>query len=866
LKFAQVILPLALKELTYAIPLALSNAIKIGSRVEVQIGKKKVYSAIVSEIHDREPLEYKVKPITNVLDENSLVTPVQIQFWRWIADYYMSTTGEILMEALPSGLKLKSETKIVLHSDFNHDYNNLSAEEFTITEALSNSEALSIDDIKLILQNHSFSKKKISDTQVFMLLEEMMTKQIVFIEEDLIEKYKPRTETFISIHPRLVNNEMLLQQVFQDLEKRAVKQSNTLLSYFMMIKKEEQVVESDELIWVNQTELIKKSTGNSSVINALIDKEILQSKKMEVSRLKFKGGNNNTYQFTNAQQLAFENLEKQLQQKEVVLLHGETGSGKTLLYVELIKQAISKGEQVLFLLPEITLTEHLITKLKHWLGEEIAVYHSRYNDNQRVEIWNAVMQKKYKVVVGARSAIFLPFTNLGLIIVDEEHDASFKQSQRQPHYHARDAAIYLAHIFKAKTILGSATPSLETWQNAYQQKYGLVKLKEKFGGNHLLKSTNSSAIGEETKGEVNKKKEFEKMMEDENKSSTKIELIDLREANRMKTMKGSFSWKLFKAIQKTVADKKQVLLFQNRRGYSPSLYCGVCGWIPECNNCSVKLTYHKYSDSLSCHYCNFTRRVIQSCPRCGESNMKIQGVGTEKVEDELKILLPELRIARMDADTVRGNDGHQRMMDKFEKGEIDVLVGTQMITKGLDFENIGLVGVLSADALMSFPDFRVNERTYQTLHQVSGRTGRKNNNGAVMIQALNIKNSTLQWFLRQDIDAFYDEELKFRQTLLYPPFARLIHVEIKHRKVETAVAAANWLHQKLLPALGKFVLGPSVPAIDRVKNYYRRELLIKINRNQTGLKETKALLRQCLAEMPTVKGFGQVVADVDVDC
>ncbi|MFM2225569.1 MAG: primosomal protein [Bacteroidota bacterium] len=851
MKFAQVILPLALKELTYAIPLALSNAIKIGSRVEVQIGKKKVYSAIVSEIHDREPLEYKVKPISNVLDENSLVTPVQIQFWRWIADYYMSTTGEILMEALPSGLKLKSETKIVLHPEFNHDYSELDGEEFTIVEAISNNEELSIDDILLILDSKNFSnrtnlfgenetkriEKKISIVDCFVMLERLQEKQIVLIDEELVEKYKNLYDCFISIHPRLVNNEALLQQVFQDLEKKAVRQSNTLLSYFMMIKKEEQVVESDELIWVNQTELIKKSASNSSVINALIDKEILQSKKMEVSRLKFKGGNNNTYQFTNAQQLAFENLEKQLQQKDVVLLHGETGSGKTLLYVELIKQAISKGEQVLFLLPEITLTEHLITKLKHWLGEEIAVYHSRYNDNQRVEIWNAVMQKKYKVVVGARSAIFLPFSNLGLIIIDEEHDASFKQSQRQPHYHARDAAIYLAHIFKAKTILGSATPSLETWQNAYQQKYGLVKLKEKYG-----------------------------VADSEKSKSTKIELIDLREANRMKTMKGSFSWKLFEAIQKTVADKKQVLLFQNRRGYSPSLYCGVCGWIPECNNCSVKLTYHKYSDSLSCHYCNFTRRVIQSCPRCGESNMKIQGVGTEKVEDELKILLPELRIARMDADTVRGNDGHQRMMDKFEKGEIDVLVGTQMITKGLDFENIGLVGVLSADALMSFPDFRVNERAYQTLHQVSGRTGRKNNNGAVMIQALNIKNSTLQWFLRQDIDAFYDEELKFRQTLLYPPFARLIHVEIKHRKAETAVAAANWLHQKLLPALGKFVLGPSVPAIDRVKNYYRRELLIKINRNQSGLKETKTLLRQCLAEMPTVKGFGQVVADVDVDC
>ncbi|MEN9522542.1 MAG: primosomal protein [Bacteroidota bacterium] len=835
MKFAQVILPLALKELTYAIPLALSNTIKIGSRVEVQIGKKKVYSAIVSEIHDREPLEYKVKPITNVLDENSLVTPVQIQFWRWIADYYMSTTGEILMEALPSGLKLKSETKIVLHPDFNHDYNNLSAEEFTIAEALSNNEALSIDDIKLILQNHSNNKKRITDTQVFMLLEEMMTKQIVFIEEDLIEKYKPRTETFISIHPRLVNNEMLLQQVFQDLEKRAVKQSNTLLSYFMMIKKDEQVVENDEQIWVNQSDLVKKAGSNSSVINALVEKEILQSQKMEVSRLKFKGGNNTAYQFTNAQQLAFEQLEKQLQQKDVVLLHGETGSGKTLLYVELMKRAIQEGKQVLFLLPEITLTEHLITRLKHWLGEEIAVYHSRYNDNQRVEIWNAVLQNKYKIIVGARSAVFLPFQNLGLIIVDEEQDSSFKQSQRNPHYHARDAAIYLASLNKVKTILGSATPSLETWQNAYQQKFGLVRLKEKYS------TTNQSL------------------------SPLKIELVDLREANRMKTMKGSFSWKLFDAIKETIDAKKQVLLFQNRRGYSPSLYCGVCGWVPECPNCSVKLTYHKYSDSLSCHYCHFSRRAVQSCPRCGESNMKIQGVGTEKIEDELKILLPEIRIARMDADSVRTQDGHQRILEKFERGEIDVLVGTQMITKGLDFENIGLVGVLSADALLNFPEFRINERTYQILHQVAGRTGRKNGNGKILIQALNIKHPTLQWFVRQDLEAFYDEELKFRHTLLYPPFARLIHIEIKHKKVETAVAAANWLQQKLLKVFGKFVLGPSVPAIDRIKTYYRRELLIKITKS-SNLKETKTIINQFIQELPHEKGFAQVIVDVDVDC
>ncbi len=823
-------MPLALKELTYSIPKEFADKIKIGSRVEVQLGRRKMYSAIVAEIHQREPLAFKAKPITNVLDEEPIVTETQIHFWRWIADYYLCSTGDVLMAALPSGLKLQSETKIKLHPDFNHDFSDLENEEFTIAEALSNKQELSLEDITLILKNAS-DHKKITQAAVFVMLEKMLYKKIVWLEEELIEKYKPKLETFVALHHKLNNNEPQQRQVFEALEKKAEKQLNLLMFYFKLSKKDEEVFENEELIWVKKSELIKTANSNDAILNALCEKEILQTQKFEVSRLHFKSGSDNTFTFSAAQQKALELIETKFKEKDVVLLHGETGSGKTLLYADLIKKTIAQGKQVLFMLPEIALTEHLIKRLQNWLGEEIAVYHSRYNNHQRVEIWNAMLQQKYKVVVGARSALFLPFSNLGLVICDEEHDVSYKQLDGEPHYHARDGAIYLAAMFKAKTLLGSATPALETWQNAHQNKYGLVQLAERFGNMPL----------------------------------PKIELIDLRENNRMKTMKGNFSWKLLSEIEETIARKEQVLLFQNRRGYSPSLYCGVCGWIPECTNCSVKLTYHKYSDSLSCHYCGFTRRVVQSCPSCGETAMKVQGFGTEKIEDELKILLPKIRVARMDADTMRSKDSHSKVLGKFEKGEIDVLIGTQMITKGLDFDNISLVGVLSADNLLGFPDFRVNERAYQILHQVAGRSGRKNNAGKVMIQALNVNHPVLQWFLKNNLAGFYDYELQFRQNLLYPPFTRLIHIEIKHKQVQKAEAAANWLHEKLLPSLGKQLLGPGTPGIEKMKNLYRRELLIKLSKHTDILKETKALIRQYLFELTSVKAFGQVLTDVDVD-
>ena len=838
-------MPLALKELTYSIPKEFADKIKIGSRVEVQLGRRKMYSAIVAEIHQREPLAFKAKPITNVLDEEPIVTETQIHFWRWIADYYLCSTGDVLMAALPSGLKLQSETKIKLHPDFNHDFSDLENEEFTIAEALSNASELSLEDIQLILDTKNILSevnlfgereekrisKKITIAECLLLLEKMQEKQIVLVDDDLLEKYKSKLDTFVAVHPLFKNDESKQRKVFEALEKKNGKQLELLMTYFKLSKKDEEVFESEELIWVKKSELIKSANSNDAVLNALCEKGILQTQKFEVSRLHFKSGSDNTFTFSAAQQKALELIETKFKEKEVVLLHGETGSGKTLLYADLIKKTIARGKQVLFMLPEIALTEHLIKRLQNWLGEEIAVYHSRYNNHQRVEIWNAMLQQKYKVVVGARSVLFLPFNNLGLVICDEEHDVSYKQLDGEPHYHARDGAIYLAAMFKAKTLLGSATPALETWQNAHQNKYGLVQLAERFGKMPL----------------------------------PKIELIDLRENNRMKTMKGNFSWKLLSEIEETIQRKEQVLLFQNRRGYSPSLYCGVCGWIPECTNCSVKLTYHKYSDSLSCHYCGFTRRVVQSCPSCGETAMKVQGFGTEKIEDELKILLPKIRVARMDADTMRSKDSHSKVLQKFEKGEIDVLIGTQMITKGLDFDNISLVGVLSADNLLGFPDFRVNERAYQILHQVAGRSGRKNNAGKVMIQALNVNHPVLQWFLKNNLAGFYDYELQFRQNLLYPPFTRLIHIEIKHKQVQKAEAAANWLHEKLLPSLGKQLLGPGTPGIEKMKNLYRRELLIKLSKHTDILKETKALIRQFLVELPTVKAFGQVLTDVDVD-
>jgi len=815
MKYAEVILPLAMPRLlTYSVPIKLNAELAVGCRVEVQLGKRKIYSAIVSAISDVAPEGYTTKPLLSLLDPAPVVTQQQLDFWFWMSKYYMCTVGEVVAAALPAGLKLNSETKILLHPQFEGDYAHLEGELFTLAEALFNNKSLTVEDVQLILQRKA----------IYRTLEQLVELNIAVFEEELIEKYKPKLATYIQLAPNLIGNDQQLKQVFEDLERKAPRQVQVLMAYFMITKVAAPVLKAT---------LLEQSKSTEAAISSLVTKQVFVQFKEEISRLHKVEEQEfaKEIQLTTSQSTALEQLQEGLVTKPIQLLHGATGSGKTLIYIELIKAALATGKQVLYLLPEVAITQQITRRLQVYFGDDLGIYHHKINSQQRVEIWNAVLEKKYQLILGARSALFLPFSDLGLIIVDEEHDGSYKQSDTNPHYQCRDAAIFLASQQQAKVVMGSATPAIETYFNATQGKYGLVELKERFGDLSL----------------------------------PEITIIDTRDETKIKLMKGSFSSVLLAEMKKTLAEKKQILLFQNRRGYAPSLYCGMCGWIPECSNCAVKLTYHKFSDSLKCHYCGFTRKVLVNCMACGNSAMRIQGFGTEKVEDELKLLLPEARIARMDADTVRGKEAHNKIIKAVEDREIDILVGTQMITKGLDFDHIKLVGVLSANSLMSFPDFRVVERAFQLLTQVGGRSGRKNEQGKVLIQTLNTKFPVLEYVLRHDYHGFYEYELAQRKRFFYPPFSRLIHIRILHKKPEIVIAAAEWLQQQLLPDLGTSLLGPSKPGIDRIKNQYIREFLIKLERKSEVITKAKWVVEEKLQELKLISKFKQVYFQIDVD-
>ncbi len=814
MKYAEVILPLALpKQLTYTIPDRLPEEVQVGSRVEVQLGKRKIYSAIVARLTNEKPDGYSTKTILSVLDSAPVVTPQQLEFWYWMAEYYMCTVGEVLAAAMPAGLKLSSETRILIHPQLDNDFSQLDGELFTLAEALFNNKALTIEQVQLILQRKS----------IYRALEQLVELNIAVFEEELVEKYKPKLETYIQLAPHLVDNDEALKTIFDELERKAPRQVQALMGYFML---------TNEAAPVVKAALIEKAKTTDAAIQSLVTKGVFIQFKEEISRLAKQDENEKIdHKLSAAQQTAFDALQTGFDEHFVQVLNGATGSGKTVLFIEQIKVALAQGKQVLYLLPEVAITEQITRRLQKVFGDELGVYHHKINSQQRVEIWNAVLQKKYKVLLGARSALFLPFSELGLIIIDEEHDASYKQSDMNPHYQCRDAAIYLAQQQGAQVLMGSATPSIETYFNCEQKKYGLVELKERYS----------------------------------QLAFPHIQLVDARDETKMKLMKGSFTSVLFEAIKQTLAEKKQVLLFQNRRGYAPSLFCGVCGWIPECDHCAVKLTYHKYSDTLKCHYCGFTRRVVTNCPACGNAAMRIQGFGTEKIEDELKLLFPEARVARMDADNVRGKEAHNRIIKSVEEGRVDILVGTQMITKGLDFDHIKLVGVLSADNLMSFPDFRVVERAFQLLTQVGGRGGRKHEQGAVIIQSLNCKYPVLDFVIRHDYEGFYQYELAQRQKFFYPPYCRLIHLRLLHKNAETVIAASNWLKQELDSFLGPRILGPSKPGIDRIKTLYIREFLFKLERKSEYIKEVKTMLQQKIQELKTQSRFKQVQVRIDVD-
>ena len=834
--FIDVILPLPVPKLyTYRVPFNLNPFIKGGIRVVVQFGRNKLYTALVRNVHQTPPKEYEAKYIESVLDEYPVVNEKQFAFWEWIAAYYMCNIGEIMNAALPGGLKISSETKLLLNPDFLKNYTELSDKEFLIVEALELNGVLSMEEVSQIIEQKT----------VYPLIKSLIEKSIVLVEEEIKEKYKPKIETFIRLSQK-AGNEEFLKALFDQLEKQAPKQLDTLMAVISLSRSSALPDKG-----VKKTEIIKRTEGAQAAINSLIKKEILEIYTRETGRLEVGiAGNGYSKKLNELQQQAFNEVETQFQDKDVVLLHGVTSSGKTEIYIKLIEKAISEGKQVLYLLPEIALTAQIINRLRNTLGNKAGIYHSKYNENERVEVWQKIIGKRnveddlvstqtdsrnskietYSVILGARSALFLPFDNLGLIIVDEEHETSFKQFEPSPRYHARDAAIVLAHLHGAKTLLGSATPSVESYYNAQTGKYGLVELHKRFGGVQM----------------------------------PEIFVADVKEASRKKLMKSHYSPMLLENIALALENKEQIILFQNRRGFAQQLQCDLCGWAPQCIRCDVSLTYHKNFNRLRCHYCGYNHQPSKACNACGSNEVKMKGFGTEKIEDELAIFFSNARVSRMDLDTTRGKNSHKQIISLFESHQIDILVGTQMVTKGLDFDNVGLVGILSADNMLQFPDFRSNERSFQLMAQVSGRAGRKNKRGKVIIQAYNPEHPIIKNVIVNDYFSMYTWETMERKNFHYPPFYRLINFTLKHRDIDLLNEASAFFADSLKLKFGNRVLGPEFPLIARIRNLYQKKILMKIEK-EASVVSVKKQVQDILTDFIQHENFKSVRVITDVD-
>ena len=809
--FIDLILPIPIqKTFTYSVTEDEANFLKKGMRVAVSFGKTKMYTGLVFNIHQMAPTLYDAKEIHQILDEEPLVNEQQLQHWSWISDYYMCSLGEVYRASLPSAFLLESET-IIIKSDVPIDESILLDDEFLVYEALQHQSQLTLHQVAAIL-----GKKK-----VMPIVNTLIQKSAISIQEEIYEQYKPKLVKYVRLHPDY-SSDASLEKLLETLSK-AKKQREAVLGFFQLLSSKKPIKAKD---------LEVKAAVSSSVLKSLVDKNIFEFYEIQIDRISFVGDTNDLKQLNEFQQFALQEIKDSFQKKDVTLLHGITSSGKTEVYTKLIQEVLDSGKQVLFLLPEIALTTQIITRLQLYFGDQISVFHSKYSINERVEVWKNVLENKSKarIILGARSSVFLPFSNLGLIVVDEEHETSYKQFEPSPRYNARDAAIVLAKIHKSKILLGSATPSLETSFNAAQNKYGLVPLNRRHGNVQL----------------------------------PKIELIDIKEKQRKKEMKGHFSDRMLLLIQEALEAKEQVILFQNRRGYSPVVECKTCGVSPECPNCDVTLTFHKFKHELRCHYCNYQRAMPNSCGACGSNTLDTKGFGTEQIEMELKTLFPDYTIGRMDLDTTRGKHGYQKIIGAFEAREIDVLVGTQMLSKGLDFENVSLVGILNADSMLNFPDFRAHERAYQMMVQVSGRAGRSKKQGNVAIQTFNPNHQILQQVSTTSYSAMYKEQLQERWQYKYPPYFRLIKITLKHRDYNKVDSGIDWLAKALQQSFGEFVLGPSAPAVSRIRNQYIKNLVIKIPPKQS-LANTKNQILKIRNTFEAVKDFRPIRFIIDVD-
>ncbi len=810
--FIDVILPLPLEKLfTYRITEAEASFLKPGVRVAVPFGKSKIYTGLVAAIHQNPPDAYEAKAIHQILDQSPVVNAKQLELWHWISSYYMCSLGDVYRAALPSAFLLESETIVLINNSF-QSQNELTDPEFLIFEALQQQAQMSASDISGVV-----NKKN-----VLPYLKSMLEKGAIVVREEIYAQYKPKLVNYIQLAEKYKNSEAL-QEVLT-LVSRAKKQHQALMTYFSM--------EGETKKPIKVKDLQEKSGASPAVVKGLVDKQILEVYQLQVDRVRFREAEDRLKDLSEPQETAFEEIKRCFGTKEVTLLHGVTSSGKTEVYAKLIQEILDQGKQVLFLLPEIALTTQLIDRLKKLFGGKISVYHSKYSMNERVEVWNNVLESKTKaqIVLGARSSLFLPFANLGLIIVDEEHEVSYKQFDPAPRYNARDTSILLGKLHGAKVLLGSATPSIESFFNAKNDKYGLVRLKKRFG----------------------------------NVQMPEVELVDIKEKHRKKRMTGHFSDALIQHIQKALDAKEQVILFQNRRGYSPVMECETCAVSPQCPNCDVSLTYHKFRKELRCHYCNYRQVVPKHCGACGSEKLTTVGFGTEQIELELKELFPSYNIGRMDLDTTRGKYGYQKIIGAFQAQEIDILVGTQMLSKGLDFENVSLVGVLNADNLLNFPDFRAHERTFQMLVQVAGRSGRSHKRGKVLIQTFNPYHQILQQVSSNAYEEMYEEQLQDRWQFHYPPYYRVMRMTLKHRDLIRLEEAAEWLGKSLANTFRENVLGPASPAVSRVRNLYIKQIIVKIPPKQS-LKGTKEHIEKIKKTFQAVPNFRAIRLAIDVD-
>ncbi len=810
--FAEVIIPSALpKNYTWSVPEPLQGAVKTGCRVEVNLGKTKKYAGIIKRLTTGKPDFIETKDILHVLDAEPVVYDEQLKLWEWMASYYMCSEGEVMAAALPSHFKLSSETILVFNEEYGDNFSELDHDEYIVAEALLLKKELTLSEVQELLDT----------PHAYPVINKLIAKKLCYVWESLKQTYTPKKENYVLLNPEFTDEEKLSELL--NNWGRAPKQMELLLSYLHLQKTEGEVIKSA---------LLKKSGASEAQLKGLVDKHILKVEKRMVDRILYLPKKVQIdFDLSEAQQKAFDEARKSLEEKEVCLLYGVTSSGKTNIYIRLIEEYIKQGKQVLYMLPEIALTSQVIRRLQKHFGGYIGIYHSRFSQNERVEIWNKVKSGELRVVLGARSSVFLPYQNLGLVICDEEHDTSYKQQDPAPRYNGRDAAVYLASFFGAKTLLGSGTPSLESYYNAITGKYGLVELLQRYGDLKL----------------------------------PPVEFIDMRKEQGGQKEKIILSQPMIEVIHEVVKKSRQVILFQNRRGYDPYKVCAVCATIPKCTYCDVSLTFHKLHNKLVCHYCGASYPPVSTCAACGSDKFVQRNFGTERIEEELQELFTEARVARMDVDAVRGKHAHDALIQQFEQSKIDILVGTQMVVKGLDFDNVDLVGILDADGLLHFADFRVNERAFQLIEQVSGRAGRKEETGKVLVQTFQPQHPLLQLAQQHNYKGMFEEELKKRKEFFYPPFSRIIHLTFKHKIKEVAERSA-WVYAEALKnKYGNYLVGPAAPVVGRIRNQYLIELLLKLPRDSRLIAQCKKDLLEQSAILHQEKSFRSVTIVADAD-